>query len=213
MASNMGLASCRQTSFAGGMRAPFSLREEVDEDRDDAEHFTEVSNGPWQRRRRPRATPREMERETTGRTDLDGDERDDDLLEALRVAGGDGLLEELEHVLEDLDARVEQVDALRDLEVAPCGVVQRLQVRVRLSTSKGSANVSVSVVRDMLYGKGGTDAHPEHFLQIRRSLDAVSDRARVGSTHRRVEHRADRVDVRAQQEELADLAHDLSTLR
>ena len=58
-----------------------------------------------------------------GRTDLDRNERDDDLLEALGVAGGDGLLEELEHVLEDLDARVEQVDPLRDLEVAPRRVV------------------------------------------------------------------------------------------
>lgn len=56
-------------------------------------------------------------------TDLDANERDDDLLEALRVAGGDGLLEELEHVLQDLDARVEQVDALRDLEVPARGVV------------------------------------------------------------------------------------------
>ena len=67
-----------------------------------------------------------------GRTDLDGNERDDDLLEALGVAGGDGLLEKLEHVLEDLDARVEQIDALWDLEIGPRGVVERLQVRVRL---------------------------------------------------------------------------------
>ena len=66
------------------------------------------------------------------RTDLDGNERDDDLLEALRVPGGDGLLEKLEHVLEDLDARVEQIDALWDLEIGPRGVVERLQVRVRL---------------------------------------------------------------------------------
>ena len=67
-----------------------------------------------------------------GRTDLDGNERDDDLLEALGVAGGDGLLEKLEHVLEDLNARVEQIDALWDLEIGPRGVVERLQVRVRL---------------------------------------------------------------------------------
>ena len=67
-----------------------------------------------------------------GRTDLDGNERDDDLLEALGVAGGDGLLEKLEHVLEDLDARVEQIDALWDLEIGPRGVVERLQVRLRL---------------------------------------------------------------------------------
>ena len=48
------------------------------------------------------------------------------------MAGGDGLLEELEHVLEDLDARVEQVDPLRDLEVASRGFVERLEVGVRL---------------------------------------------------------------------------------
>ena len=42
------------------------------------------------------------------------------------MAARDGLLEELEHVLQDLDARVEQVDPLRDLEVAPRSVVERL---------------------------------------------------------------------------------------
>ena len=61
-----------------------------------------------------------------GRTDLDGNERDDDLLEALRMAARDGLFEELEHVLQDLDARIEQVDPLWDLEVTPRSVVERL---------------------------------------------------------------------------------------
>lgn len=42
----------------------------------------------------------------------------------------DRLLEQLQHVLQDLHARVEEVDALRDLEVAPRRVVQRLQVGV-----------------------------------------------------------------------------------
>ena len=60
------------------------------------------------------------------RTDLDGNERDDDLLEAFGVPARDRLLEQLQHVLQDLHARVEQVDALRDLEVAPRRVVERL---------------------------------------------------------------------------------------
>ena len=58
------------------------------------------------------------------------------------MAAGDGLLEELEHVLQDLDARVEQVEALRELEVRARGVVERLQVRVRLAcTTCGARNV------------------------------------------------------------------------
>ena len=74
------------------------------------------------------------DRESGGRerTDLDRNERDDDLLEALGMAGGDGLLEELEHVLEDADARVQEVDPLRDLEIASCGFVERLEVGVGL---------------------------------------------------------------------------------
>lgn len=84
-------------------------------------------------------------------TDLDANERDDDLLEALRVAGGDGLLEELEHVLQDLDARVEQVDALRDLEVPARGVVERLQVRVRLQLRCAPKLISKACI----YARGG----------------------------------------------------------
>ena len=66
-----------------------------------------------------------------GHTDLDRNERNDDLLEALSMVAGDSLLEELEHVLEDLDARVEQVDPLRDLEVASRSFVEWLEVGVR----------------------------------------------------------------------------------
>ena len=54
------------------------------------------------------------------------------------MAARDGLFEELEHVLQDLDARVEQVDPLWNLEVAPRGVVERLQVRICLSCRAGS---------------------------------------------------------------------------
>lgn len=73
------------------------------------------------------------------------------------MAGGDGLLEELEHVLQDLDARVEQVDALRDLEVPARGVVQGLQVRVRLLV--GASAIPGCNMR------GEARAHPEDLLQ------------------------------------------------
>jgi hypothetical protein len=36
------------------------------------------------------------------RTNLEADERDDDLLQALRMSAGDGLFEQLEHILQDL---------------------------------------------------------------------------------------------------------------
>lgn len=63
------------------------------------------------------------------------------------MAARDGLLEELEHVLQDLDARVEQVDPLRDLEVTPCGVIEWLQVRVRLSRQVSSVHKKLGYVR------------------------------------------------------------------
>ena len=68
----------------------------------------------------------------TRRTNLNGNEGNDDLLEAFCMPARDGLLEELEHVLEDFHARVQEVDALRDLEVAAGGIIQRLQIGVGL---------------------------------------------------------------------------------
>ena len=87
------------------------------------------------------ATPavREAEKTNLKRTDLHGDERDHDLLEAFCVPARHGLLEQLEHVLQDLDARVQQVDPLRDFEVAACGVVERLKVRECLREGRRGA--------------------------------------------------------------------------
>jgi len=57
-------------------------------------------------------------------------EHDDDLLEAFGVSTRHGLLQELEHVLQHLDAGVEQVDALWDLEITTRCVVKRSQVGI-----------------------------------------------------------------------------------
>ena len=39
------------------------------------------------------------------------------------MSTGHGLLQKLQHVLQYLDAGVEQVEALKDLEITSCGVV------------------------------------------------------------------------------------------
>ena len=93
------------------------LREEVDENRDDAESCKASES------LRMPSTRQSTHAGKKTRTDLDGNERDDDLLQAFGVPARDRLLEQLQHVLQDLHARVEQVDALRDLEVAPRRVV------------------------------------------------------------------------------------------
>ncbi|KAI3476589.1 hypothetical protein L1887_61831 [Cichorium endivia] len=59
---------------------------------------------------------------------LEHDEQDDDDLEILGVAGGHLVLQELQHVLEHLDAGIEQIDALWDLQIAPRGRIERFQI-------------------------------------------------------------------------------------
>lgn len=107
------------------------------------------------------------------------------------MPGRDGLLEELEHVLQDLDARVEQVDALRDLEVAPRRVVQRLEVRVRLSGGDVSAGRSTGSEHTRPQNvRGRACTYPEDFLwgenARRGQLDGMQrDRRASGERERR----------------------------
>jgi hypothetical protein len=86
-------------------------------------------------------------REKRTRTDFYRNERDDNLLEAFGMSTGHRLLQELQHVLQHLDAGVEQVNALRDLEITSCRVVEWSQVGVRLwaaQTDARTGNSSVS---------------------------------------------------------------------
>jgi len=54
------------------------------------------------------------------------------------MSTGHGLLQELQHILQHLDAGVEQVDALRDLEITSRCVVEWSQVRIRLGARRTS---------------------------------------------------------------------------
>jgi len=52
------------------------------------------------------------------------------------MSTGHGLLQELQHILQHLDAGVKQVDTLRDLEITSCCVIEWSQVRVRLGAHR-----------------------------------------------------------------------------
>jgi hypothetical protein len=71
-------------------------------------------------------------REIRTRTDFYRNERDDDLFEAFGMSTGHRLLQELQHVLQYLDASVEQVDALKDLEITSRCVIKWSKIGVRL---------------------------------------------------------------------------------
>jgi hypothetical protein len=105
------------------------------------------------------------------------------------VPAGDRLLQELKHVLQhlgvtnqsplshpvlaraNLDASVEQVDALRDLEVAPRGVVQRLQVGVALEKARiRPRRIPAQRERTQkISGESSTEPTEEMFVRSRKS--------------------------------------------
>ncbi len=52
------------------------------------------------------------------------------------MSTGHGFLQELQHILQHLDAGVKQFDSLRDLEITPRCVIEWSQVRVRLGAQR-----------------------------------------------------------------------------
>jgi hypothetical protein len=96
---------------------------------------------------------------TEERTDFYRNECDDDLLEAFGMSTGHGLLQELQHILQHLDAGVKQVDTLKDLKITSCCVIEWSQVRVRLGHTERSGQV-VSECASQLVEPGTT--YPEY---------------------------------------------------
>jgi hypothetical protein len=74
------------------------------------------------------------------------------------MSTGHRLLQELQHVLQYLDAGIEQVDALWDLEITSCCVVKRSQIRERLgdgSSVVGEASRSVVLAQTLTQNTSG----------------------------------------------------------
>lgn len=115
----------------------------------------------FERKSRIGGEKKRKERKT--HTNFYRDENDDNLLEAFGMSTGHGLLQELQHVLQHLDAGVEQVDALWDLEITSRRVVKRSQVGVRLEEG-GDAKSSKLVCRCARRAKH--PAYPEHIRRI-----------------------------------------------
>ena len=98
----------------------------------------------------------------------------------------DLVLEQLQHVLQHLDARIEQVDALRNLEVAARGRVERLCVVVATTRRGGEGSVGEGE------GEKGERDRERQRTEIRLRPEDLG----------RIDDGADEVDVHAQNEEL-----------
>lgn len=93
-----------------------ALREQVDKDGDDTQACPMSQS----------SQAKLIWREETAHTDFDNDEPDDDCLEALCVSAGYGLLEQLEHVLQDLTIQVRQAGYVTKRRRTSTRVLRRL---------------------------------------------------------------------------------------
>lgn len=95
------------------------------------------------RKRKPRQIRwSSITRKTNSRlTNLNPNQDDDNLLEPFRVFALHALLEQRQHILQDLHSGIQDIYSLGDLEVGASSIVQRLEVWIALLIEEKGSGV------------------------------------------------------------------------